>query len=289
MNASRRTFLKSLGAAGAALCARPALAYEPIPPLKVHRHVVELGLARPFTVLHVSDSHLMAIDSRDDAARHALADRRSRIGRELGSYYLDEATAYARARGLRIVHTGDFMDFVTAANLENAERRFKTDPYLACVGNHEYRCGPTNEQESEKLPVLPQLRAAYPDGLPASVREIGGVRFFVFDDAFCNVSEEVVAAFDRVAAEGRPLVLVCHVPLFAIRTASAYWMKNGIRGREVLPRTWDFVNRVAAAPCVKAVLCGHLHVHSQVRLSDACTEYVTGALFDGVAQEIAFR
>lgn len=289
MNAPRRAFLKSLGATTAALCARSAFAYEPIPPLRVHRHVVDLGLAQPFTILHVSDSHLMAIDSRDDAARHALADRRSRIGRELGSYYLDEATAYARARGLRIVHTGDFMDFVSAANLENAERRFKTDPYLACVGNHEFRCGPTNEQESEKDPVLPQLRAAYPDGLPASVREIGGVRFFVFDDAFCNVSEAVVAAFHQAVAAGGPLVLVCHVPLFAIRTASAYWMQKGIRGRRVLPRTWDFVNRVAAAPCVKAVLCGHLHVHSQVRLSDTCTEYVAGALFDGVAQEITFR
>ena len=289
MNVSRRTFLGSLGAAGAALCARPSLAYAPIPPLKVYRHTVELGLARPFTVLHVSDSHLMAIDSRDDAARHAFADQRSRIGRELGSYYLDEATAYARARGLRIVHTGDFMDFVTAANLENAERRFKTDPYLACVGNHEYHCGPTNEQESEKTPVLPQLRAAYSDGLPASVREIGGVAFFVFDDAFCNVSQEIVAAFDRVAAEGRPLVLVSHVPLFALRTASAYWMKNGIHGRVVLPCTWDFVNRVAATPCVKAVLCGHLHVHSQVRLSETCTEYVAGALFNGEAQEIEFR
>ena len=289
MNLSRRSFLGSLGAASAALCARPALAYGPIPRLKVHRHTIALGLARPFSVLHVSDSHLCAIDSRDDAARHRLADRRSRIGRELGAYYLDEATAYARARGLQIVHTGDFMDFVSAANLENAERRFKTDPYLACVGNHEFRCGPTNEQESEKAAVLPQLRAAYPEGLPASVREIGGVAFFVFDDAFCNVSEEVVAAFDRVAAAGRPVVLVCHVPLFAIRTASVYWMQKGIRGREVLPRTWDFINRVAATPCVKGVLCGHLHVHSQVRLSETCTEYVAGALFNGEAQEIEFR
>lgn len=289
MNISRRHFLQSLGTAALAASARPALAYEPIPRLTVHRHVVDVGLERPFTVLHVTDSHLMGIDSRDGAEVHAYADSRSRWGRELGGYYLDEATAYARAKGLRIVHTGDFMEFASEANMENAERRFKTDPCFACVGNHEYRVGPTNEQESEKLPLLPKLRAAYADGLPATVREFGGVSFFIFDDSFCNVSEEVVAAFDRLAAAAARVVLVCHVPLFAVRSAPLYWWQHGIRGRAVTPTTFDFINRVAAAPCVKGVLCGHLHQHAQSRLSPTCVEYVGGALFNGEAEEIEFR
>lgn len=289
MNVARRAFLGSFGAATLAAWTRPAFAYEPIPRLKIHRHVVEIGLPEPFTVLHVSDSHLAAIDSRDDATRHVLADSCSRWGRELGAYYLDEATAHARAKGLGIVHTGDFMEFVSEANLENAERRFKTDPYLACVGNHEFRIGPTNEQESEKTSVLPKLRAAFPEGLPATVREMNGVSFFIFDDAFCNVTEEIVAAFDRVAAAGKPVVLVCHVPLFAIRNAPLYWLHKNIQGRSVHPVTWDFLNRVAAAPCVKAVLCGHLHTHAQVKFSETCTEFVAGALFAGEAQEIEFR
>lgn len=289
MNATRRAFLESLGAASVAAWAHSAFAYDAIPRLKIHRHVIEIGLPEPFTLLHVSDSHLAAIDSRDDDARHAMARNHSRWGRELGAYYLDEATAYARQKGLRIVHTGDFMDFVTEANLENAERRFKTDPYLACVGNHEYRVGPTNEQEEEKLPVLPKLRAAYADGLPVTVRELNGVSFFVFDDSFCNVGEETVSAFDKLAASGKPIVLVCHVPLYAIRGAPLYWALKKIRGRQINPLTQEFINRVAATTAVKGVLCGHLHTHKQVALSDTCTEYVAGALFAGEAQEIEFR
>ena len=96
----RREFLRL---AGFAACAAPlrGLAYDPIPALKVRKVSVPLGVDEPFSILHVSDSHIARIDSRDGEATYAFAKSRSRKGRELGEYYLGEAIHHARARGIR--------------------------------------------------------------------------------------------------------------------------------------------------------------------------------------------
>ena len=93
----RREFLRLMGLAA---CATPlrGLAYDPIPALKVRKVSVSLGVDEPFSILHVSDSHIARIDSRDGEATYAFAKSRSRKGRELGEYYLGEAIHHARAK-----------------------------------------------------------------------------------------------------------------------------------------------------------------------------------------------
>ena len=108
----RRDFLyfAGLGAAGSVL---PSFGsgVKPLKSLNVRREVVEIGTGIPFSILHVSDSHLTRIDSRDGNALYEFAKSRSRNGRELGEYYLDEAVHHARLKKLKMIHTGDFMEF----------------------------------------------------------------------------------------------------------------------------------------------------------------------------------
>lgn len=98
--------LAGLGFAASALPAFGAVG-RPMQPLTVRRETVEVGAKQPFSVLHVSDSHLARIDSRDGDELYSFARSRSRIGRELGEYYLDESVHHARAKKLRLIHTGD--------------------------------------------------------------------------------------------------------------------------------------------------------------------------------------
>lgn len=271
-------------------CGSPSRAF--VPPLEVNRISVEVGASRPFSVLHVSDSHLAWIDGRDDEAVFAFARARKGLGRELGGHYLDEAMEYADQRKLRVVHTGDIVEFASVANAESVTRLCRDRSLIACVGNHEFWKDRKVHDERDKLQSASWVRSAFSGEQPTSVRELNGVVFFAFDNSFGRVSDEVVESFGRAVSRGRPMVLVCHVPfptpeLLADAAVSSSLMGEGHAAGDA--RTQEFIARVRAEPLVKAILCGHLHVARQVRFSPSAMEYVAGALFNGVAQEVAFR
>ena len=287
MEIGRRDFLK-LATAGVAAYTLPAFGWDPLRPLKIRQAKVKVGIEKPFTLLHVSDSHIARIDSRDTEAAYAFAKARSRMGRELGEYYLDAAVHRARWKKTKIVHTGDFMEFMGEANLEYAARRLCTDDFLACVGNHEYWLDASHrETEAYKAPTIPKLKDSWA-GLPASTHMIGGVNFFVFDNAFETVTEEIAAAFENAVNEALPIVMVCHVPLWA----EASGLKKNVCGLPGLKKgdavSCAFVERVRNEPLVKAVLAGHVHAFRKFAFSPTAVELVAGPLFGGDCTEIEF-
>ena len=284
----RREFLRL---ASLAACSAPlrGLAYDPIPALKVRKVSISLGVDEPFSILHVSDSHIARIDSRDGEATYAFAKSRSRKGRELGEYYLGEALHHARDRGIKVVHTGDFMDFVSVANIEHAARRIRTDGIVACVGNHEYWLDANKvEVESYKEATIPKLKGEW-KGVPASTVRLGGANFFVFDDSFGTVTETIAAAFEETVKEGLPIVMVCHVPLWTEDVGLNKGASCGASGRmDCDAVSCEFVERVRREPLVRAVLAGHIHGFRQFAFSDHAQELVAGALFNGDCTEIEF-
>ena len=283
----RREFLRLVSLAA---CSAPlrGLAYDPIPALKVRKVSIRLGVDEPFSILHVSDSHIARIDSRDGEATYAFAKSRSRKGRELGEYYLGEAIHHARVRGIKVVHTGDFMDFVSAANIEYGARRIRTDGIVACVGNHEYWLdADKKEVESYKEATIPKLKDEW-KGVPASTVRLGGANFFVFDDSFGTVTETIAAAFEETVKEGLPIVMVCHVPLWTEDVGLNKGASCGVKGRKDDAVSYEFVERVRREPLVRAVLAGHIHGFRQFAFSDHAQELVAGALFNGDCTEIEF-
>lgn len=281
MMPSRRDFIRALA------LALPAAGCSSLPSLLVRSVSVKAGATRPFSLLHASDSHIARIDRRDGEELRAFAEVRAHIGRELGEHYLDEALELARKRRLVMLHTGDFMDYASAANLERAERTVAADDVLAVVGNHEFWSDAEHvETEDRKLPTIARFAATW-NGIPASVHELNGVCFFLFDNSFGRVSAETAAAFEDVAARGLPIVMACHVPLWAPGFES-----NAVCGRPGGERTdattLAFVERVRRESLVKAVLCGHLHAYREFDFSPTAREYVAGALFAGECTEIAF-
>jgi len=287
-NLNRRDFLRGLSAGALALSAGEGWAYARIPALKVKEITVTAGLATPFSVLHVSDSHISRIDTRSGEDIWAFAAKRSRYGRELGEHYFNAAFEHAHGKKLKVIHSGDVVEFASAANLEYVERRFKSENAVACVGNHEYwTVGPTQD-ESVRETLLPQLRPAFPKGLPASTVSAGGLSFFLFDNAFGRVSKKTVERFEQAVAQRQPIVLVCHVPFYAEE------LGKGQAGLPGGPRwkpdeaTARFIELARAEPLVKAVLCGHLHKTWEGAFSPTARIYGAGALFDGEAQEVRF-
>ena len=262
---------------------------RPLPELSVTNLKVRVGARRPFSVLHVSDSHLLRVDSRlgDDQLAFALA--RSRKGRELGEYYLDVAMAMALRDGVTMVHSGDLVEFAGAANFEAAGRRLRSADIIACPGNHEYWLSEDRRNvESNRAVVAGALARMLPGGTSAWVREIEGVNFLVFDNASRFVSGETVGLFERIVRQGLPIVLVCHVPLWSDDFGKVACVCGGPSGPHDA-RTDGFVERVRREPLVRAVLTGHLHRRVVSAFSPTAVQIVSGALFTGQAQWIDFE
>lgn len=268
-------------------CGVVTYGYEAFPELCVKQTRIRIGLKKPVRVLHVSDAHLSKVDSRDSVKLREFALSRSRMGRELGEYYLDMATALCRQKDMTLIHTGDLVAFCGEACLEAAERRLKTDKVIACVGNHEFWLdGDRKDVEKNRAECMPRLKAAYGSQVTASVREIGGVNFFSFDNASQLVGKEVSDAFDRVVRLKKPIVLVCHVPLY---THDITRFSCGNKADVCDETTSLFVEKVRREPLVKAVLAGHVHASAESRFSPTAMEYVSNALFNGEAREIVFE
>ena len=215
MKVNRREFL-SLGA-GAVLAAElPALAAKraPLPPLHLETIEIPVGASKPFGAIHVSDTHIVRVDNRDDERKMKLA-----AGRRFapwGEHYLDEAINLAKGRGDMLLHTGDLIDFVSAANLDFAAVHFAAGDWFVSSGNHEFSryVGEAKEDDAYKRESYARVQDAYPNDLTFSSRVVNGVNFVAIDDVYYNVTAAQHALFAKEVEKGLPIVLLCHVPFY---------------------------------------------------------------------------
>ena len=82
---------------------------------------ISVGAEKPFSLLHMSDTHLTLADERDDERKRTLAANRSGFFPE-ALETMEAGEKLAREKQLTIVHSGDLIDFVSSANLDEARR-----------------------------------------------------------------------------------------------------------------------------------------------------------------------
>lgn len=240
---------------------------------------VKIGLEKPFSVLHMSDTHLACADLRDGERKVALAERRQpHFAKAMDM--VEQATCYAAEKSLPILHTGDLLDFVSVANLEVAARfAAQADLFLA-AGNHEFSLyvGEAKEDAAYREQSLAKVQAAFKNDIRASSRVIGGVNFVALDNGYYSFDESQYAFLKKEVEKGLPVVLLLHVPLYEHAlyermmsgSTSAYLLAvpepltQCYEGRRVEQQLADGITREAVAfieecGAIKAILAGHLH------------------------------
>ncbi len=289
-------------------------------PLNVRKVRVNVGAERPFKVMHVSDTHMLRVDSSDGERRIKLAAERSRYMGH-GEHYLAEAVCRARRDGAMLVHTGDMIDFVTNANLKFAELTYGADDWFVCAGNHEFSrfVGEAREDAEYKSGTYATVSAAFPNDLTFASRVVNGVNFVSADDVYYNFTGDQLARMEKEVAKGLPIVFMCHVPPYLPRHYAHVMKSNrGLCSYEVgvpdeLVKTWkgmgapdpanwrdrrvqqhadeatlEFLAYLKAQPLVKALLCGHCHEFWEERFSPTAMMYVAGANLHGDCTELEF-
>lgn len=266
---------------------------------------VKIGVDKPFRVLHMSDTHLALANENDDERKHELAKERP-FGYPEETMAL--ASEYSKREGLVILHTGDLIDFVSDANLKRANAFLLENDVFFAAGNHEYSryVGEAFEDEEYRNQSLPLVQSYFTNDLRFAVREIEGVNFVAVDNSYYKIDRQQLDALKAVVKEGKPVVLLLHVPLYSegfydfMRSRSkkypvylmsvphekmAYYGEKDY-GQEVSDALTDEAYEyIKGESAIKCLLVGHMHFSHEDRLTDRLTQYVTG--FNTV-REISF-
>lgn len=316
----RRLFLKGVAGTGALMAvSQLPLAAEDRPEvfpdrgrferLSLSYGVVEIGLEKPFSVLHVSDSHLTAAYGHEDWKKQKLTEKRTRTFGGRQEEALRDAIAWARQHVDYFVHTGDLIDWQSEANFDLV-RKYFGDAMFGSVGNHEYSpdmgySEPKAElTEAYKDLTRARVQAAYPFDVRFQSQIVGGVNFITLDDVYGYVTEEQAALFRREAAKGLPMVLCMHVPFYTDliwRATARFWrdkgplqsgelpeIDGGYRTQKEDPVTSGFIAYLKQEPLLRCILAGHEHISVEDQFSPTCREFVTAGGFLFHAREVLF-
>lgn len=316
----RRDFMKQLAGAGALIATSQLPVFAEDKPevfpergryerLSLNYGVVNIGLEKPFSILHISDSHLTAAYEHENEKKQKLHTKRTRTFGGRQEEALRDALAWAKQHVDFVVHTGDLIDWQSEANF-HLVRKFFGDSYIGSLGNHEFSpdmgySEPKEEHtEAFKDRTRDLLQSVYPFDVRFQSQVVNGVNFITLDDVYGYVTKEQVKRFKKEVKKGYPIVLCMHVPFFTDniwRANVRFWTDKGPMDYGTLPEikgayklqqedkvTKDFIAYLKKEKLLKCILAGHLHFDVQDQFSPTCREYVVagGFLFHG--EEILF-
>ena len=301
---NRRDFITA-GFGFAATAGLPALGRGRFEQLNIAHVRIDAGAERPFSVLHISDTHLtLAGEGEPESIRRHSASRTDTFGgRQLEA--LETSVEWARHNADYLVHTGDLVDFVSEANLAAVRRCLGgAAAALGCMGNHEFSpSGGIKGAAERRKAFRDRLAGAFPYDPSFSSRVVNGVNFVAMDDVFGDVRPELATRFEAEVKRGLPVVLLVHVPFRTPLVAAGqdkYWswdrkFRNepvpfrrgfGLCEKSSDPDTAEFVKYLKSETRLKGILAGHFHFSVQDRFSPTAMEYVVGGNYGFVAQEV---
>ena len=289
--------------------------------IKVQKIEIEVGAEKPFSVLHISDSHLVYADHRDTERKIKLAARRAKKMRN-SEPIITAQRNYAIENNLPIVHTGDMMDFVSQANLDAAKRVFSKGDWIVATGNHEFSLyvGEAKEDDAYRAQSYDKVQAIYPNDLTFYSRVINGVNFVTLDNGYYKITKEQFSKMKAEVKKGLPIILACHNPLytpglceliqkgdktkptgtvgapFAVteeyyhkeRSAGEEWRNRNIQQRAD-KTTLKFHKWLQKQEELKGILCGHVHINSATQFSPTAKQYSVRAGFRGVCNLVHIK
>lgn len=315
LNVSRRAFLGSLGGLIAASALPSIAADDPsvfprrggFERLVLAYNHIHIGLAKPFSVLHISDTHFTSAYPHENEKKQKLRQIRTQTFGGRQEEALRDSLAWAKKNVDYVIHTGDLIDWQSEANFDLVKKYFG-GAMFGSMGNHEYSqsmwLDKETPTEANKAATAGRIQQAYPFDIHFDARVVHGVNFVSMDSVYGYVTPEQVERFRAEVKKGLPIVLCQHVPFFtesiwranrkfwtvdrpftnaAVPTASGDYQKQLTD-----PTTKAFIADLKKEPLLKGILAGHLHITVQDRFSPTAMEYVVGGNFMFHGEEILF-
>ena len=270
---------------------------------------VEIGLEKPFSILHISDTHLTAAYPAENKKKQTLNVSRTKTFGGRQEEALRDSLAWAKQHVDYVVHTGDLIDWQSEANFDLVKKYFG-DGMTGALGNHEFSSdmwlSDPKEEKTEKYKDYSRkkLQDVYPFDISLHSQVVNGVNFVTLDDVYGYVTKQQVKRFHEELKKGLPIVLCMHVPFYSEdmwRANYRFWKCKAPMTDAVVPAptgdyktqledpvTREFIAYLKQEPLLKCILTGHAHFSFDDAFSPTCRQYVTagGFLFHG--REVIF-
>lgn len=279
--------------------------------MNLQKIALNIGLEKPLTLLHLSDTHIILADERDDERKRKLAESRVRafgIPQDEIIRNFDAALDYAKTNCDLVVHTGDLIDFVSHPNLDILKEKLSRMDTFFAVGNHEFSLyvGEAKEDTAYKMQSFDRVRAASPNDLNFASRVINGVNLVAVDNSYYLFTENQLERLKKELQKELPVILLMHNP---IHTEALYDHMMNVRkspcaylvgtpeellscypeDRQEQQRpdkpTLDFIDYIKHQSLIKAVFAGHLHFFYQDRITGSLPQFIAGGGFNNEATE----
>ena len=269
---------------------------------------VNIGARRPFSVLHISDTHLTAAYSDEDVARSGVAAKRTIHFGGRQEEALRDSLEWAKLNVDFVLHTGDVIDWQSRANLDLV-RKYYGKSVFGTMGNHEFYLGMSADAqgcvESYKERSWRVLGDSFPVDARFDSKLVNGVNFICLDNAFGTVQPDQVERFRKEAAKGLPIVLCMHVPVMTPeiwRARCRYWQGCNTKFTSDVPlepsddfarqrndrTTCEFYDYLKGEALLKGIFAGHLHFMAEEQFSPTARQYVVGGNYLFCGREILF-
>jgi len=277
--------------------------------LLISYSILKIGVEHPFSVLHISDTHLAEAFQEDGDKKLDLMSRRNRTFGGRQEEALADTLAWAKDNVDYIVHTGDLIDWQSKANYDLVKKYFG-ERMTGSLGNHEFSqmgTGEVPESNTEEFKDLTRekVQEVYPFDVRFCSQIVEGVNFITLDDVYGYVVPSQVELFREEVKKGLPIVLCMHVPFYTDdlwRASRRFWEHPGEKFTDASvpppggdykiqttdPVTRDFIAYLKTEPLLKAILAGHEHYTMQDRFSPTAMEYVVGGNFFFHGEELMF-
>ena len=273
--------------------------------LSLTYHAIKAGATKPFTVLHISDTHLTAAYPDEGEFERKTAYRRIRTFGGRQEEALRDSIAWAKEHVDYLLHTGDLIDFQSRANFDLVKKYYGEGGAMmfGCLGNHEHYRG-KKMAKKDGTPIVPAvvpdlLKEVYPFPNDFCSTVINGVNFVTIDDSTDTVSADQVSRFEAEVKKGLPILLCMHCPFPTreiVRAASRFWPRTNLKAIRDMSNfvesekykdatTRDFVAYLRAQPLLKGILCGHGHLNVVDDFSPTAKQYEVAGNFMFCGQE----
>lgn len=268
--------------------------------IKIIKSELKLGAISPFKLLHVTDSHIALDDPGQSFGRFEIFPDAER--------FFEQTAEYAKTNNIPILHTGDFIDFTSGANLEYIDKHLAPLDYMYAAGNHDFchRVGFAREDKQYKLDQMKLTAPHIRCNLHFDSRVINGVNIVTLDNSYYLMTEGQIDLLRAEAAKGLPIILAMHNPLYTKEYADIILGEGNKcsylcgapeeytskypedRRLQQTPdeATLKAIDYILSELLIKAVIVGHTHRNYECLLPNGVPQITTAGGYSGFAREI---
>ncbi len=268
--------------------------------LQILKTTINIGIKKPFKLLHVTDTHIALDDVGNDCGRIKYFPN--------AIEYFFQALQYLKENNLTMLNTGDLLDFLSEENYAFVDKYLADIDYIYAVGNHDF-ChfvGKAKEDYEYKWKNIKRTAPHFRCNLYFDSRIINGVNIVTLDDSYYLIGQGQIECLKAEAAKGYPIILAMHNPIYT----EGYEKEMLSHGEKVLyvvnaperilatysedrrlqqtpdDATKRAVEYIMNEPLIKAIVVGHTHRNYVEIMPNGVPQITTHGSYAGFVREL---